>query len=204
MKRKILLLLSLVAALCCLLCACGEEKVPVDPPDPGLTLDRTSLTLTVGEEGRLTVAFEGDKTVVWTVSDETVVSVEADGAQATVKGLKEGTATVSVSCGELIAACTVTVKQSPLSVFLPDGPTGSLKNGRLVLVKNAVATVKAISEVALEGEPEWKVSDEEIASVEWQGLTARVTALKRGECTVTVSCDGYSASFLLLVGKTAQ
>ena len=203
MKKKILLLFCILTALCCMLCACGETPI-VDPPDPGLTLDQTSLTLWNGEEGRLTVSFEGGKTIAWTSSDESVVSVTADGAKATVKGLKEGTATVTASCGELTATCTVTVKASPLSVFLPDGATGSLKNGRLVLVKNGKATVKALSEVPLKGEAKWTSSDESVGKVEYQGTICIVTAVARGECTITVECDGYRASFTLFVGKTAS
>ncbi len=204
MKKRVLLLLSLVAALCCLLCACGEGKVPVDPPDSGLTLDKTELTLWSGEEVTLTASFEGGKKVTWESSDESVVTLRADGATAGVKALGAGTATVTVSCGDdMTATCAVTVKDSPLSVFLPDGPTGSLKNGRLVLVKNAVATVRAISAAQLSGDPTWTSSDESIATVEYQGLIARVKALARGECTITVECDGYRASFTLFVGKTA-
>ncbi len=201
MKKKFLLLICLLTALCCMLCACGE--VPIDPPDPGLTLDRTSLTLMDGGEGQLTVSFQGEKTISWTVSDKSVVSVTADGAKATVKGLKEGTATVTAACDDLTATCTVTVKRSALSVYLPDGPTGSLKNGRLVLVKNGVATVRAMSDTPLTGVPKWSSSDESIGTVESQGLIARVKAVARGVCTITVECDGYSASFTLFVGKTA-
>ncbi len=204
MKKRILLLLSLVAALCCLLCACGEGNVPIDPPDPGLALNRTSLTLMVGAEEQLVAIYEGKKEISWTCSDETVVSVEPVEGGAYVTGLKVGTATVTASFEEVNVSCTVTVKESPLSIFLPDAPTGSLKNGRLVLVKNGVATVRAFSEIALDGDPVWTVDDESIASVEWQGLIARVTALKRGICTITLSCDGYSASFTLYVGITGE
>lgn len=194
MKKKIWLI-ALVAALAALLCGCGggaggggESKSP--------SLDKTELTLIVGTEGQLAVLNRGDAEVEWKSSDETVATVTPEGSGAYVTALAEGNAVISALIGgEEFARCTVTVKGSPLSIFLP-------KPERLVLRKNESATVKAISEVELTGTPKWSVSDPTIGAVDFNGLTAIVTGLARGECTITVTCDGYSASFTLMVGTT--
>lgn len=197
---------TLLFCLLFALCACGEAQ----PSDGGgeqsgteIALNKTELTVYIGMDEQLLVSNASGKTVVWKSSDEAVASVEAEGSGAFVKGIEVGTATVTATVEGKTLTCAVTVKESPLFVFLPDGPTGSFKNGRLVLLPNDVATVKAMSEIEFSGTPEWKSSDESVGMVEFQGLIARIKAVARGECTVTVECDGFSASFLLLVGKTA-
>ena len=189
----------LIMAVCCLcfgLAACNGGG----SSDPSITLSETALTIKVGESATLeaTLAEGVDFTaeeLTWSSSDEAVVSVTGEGATATVKALAVGSATVTVSYGEEKAECTVTVEKrdiEPLSIFLPEG--------KLILKPNVTASVKALSDIELKGEPVWSSSDTTIGTVEGQGLTARVTSLKRGECTITVECDGYSASFTLVVG----
>lgn len=208
MKKRILLILGLIACMLFAFGGCGEKETP--PPDDNppsgtvIALNKTELTVFVGSEEQLLLENASGKTAVWESSDKTVATVDAEGTGAFVKGIKAGTATITVTVEEQKLTCTVTVRESPLSVFLPDAPTGSLRNGRLVLIKNGVATVRAMSEIELSGTPKWTSSDESVGTVEYQGLIARVKAVARGECTITVECDGYKASFTLLVGKVAS
>ena len=80
-----------------------------------VTIDET-LDLNVNEEKPLTTSVlpaEAAQTVVWSSSDETVVTVDADGK---VKGIKLGSATikaVSTTDATKFDECTVTVKESP-------------------------------------------------------------------------------------------
>ena len=85
----------------------------------GVTLDKTTLDMTVGETAQLaaTVAPENatDKTVAWTTSAEAVATVE----NGVVTAVGAGTATITAACGEVKAECTVTVKAAealPISV----------------------------------------------------------------------------------------
>lgn len=169
-----------------LFCACSAK--------PQAVLDKTQLTLKTGARETLTLTgAEGDLT--WSSSDETVVTVEGEGetVEAVARGV--GSAEITVTCGdETIATCSVTVEKSTLSVFLPENPN------LLVLKRNMTATVKAYSETALSEDPVWESSDPSIATVEYQGLTARVTAVARGECEITVRCGEEAASFRLCVG----
>ena len=86
--------LTLMAVLCVsLLVGCGKT----------VSLDKTELTFTsAGETASLTV--EGKGEMVWTSSDEAVATVDANG---TVTAVAPGTATITVSAGELSADCTV-------------------------------------------------------------------------------------------------
>ena len=84
---------------------------PAKVPVTGVTLDKTSLSLTVGGEATLTatVAPENatNKTVTWASSDEAVATVE----NGKVTAMAVGTATITVTTedGGKTASCTVTV-----------------------------------------------------------------------------------------------
>lgn len=94
-KRITSLLLVFVMALS-LLTACGKS----------LTLDKNELTFTAaGETAQLTADTKSDA-LNWTSSDESIVTVDANGL---VTAVAPGTATVTVSDGkDLSASCTVT------------------------------------------------------------------------------------------------
>lgn len=83
-----------------------------------ITLSQTSLVLVKGSESQLTATVAPitllDDSVVWTSSDETVATVDADGI---VKGIADGTATITVTTNAkdangqvLTAACEVKVE----------------------------------------------------------------------------------------------
>ena len=80
----------------------------------GVTLDKNSLTLSIGDTLKLnaTVTPEDalDKTISWASSNPDVVSVDANG---NIKALKEGTATVTVTTkdGEFTAKVEITVAE---------------------------------------------------------------------------------------------
>ncbi len=85
--------------------------------DPGpvavesVTLDATSVELTVGATKKLNATVSPDnatdKTVTWSSGDATVVSVRADG---TVTGVAAGQTTITAKAGDKSATCVVTVK----------------------------------------------------------------------------------------------
>ena len=81
-------------------------------PPTNITLSKTVLNLGFGKTALLSVNVSPDDAVMpvltWSSSNDTVVKV-ADGQ---VTGIGEGTATVTVSAGELRALCDVTVTRS--------------------------------------------------------------------------------------------
>ena len=76
----------------------------------GIKLDKTELALSVGGVGTLkaTVAPEDatDKTIIWTSSNTSVATVDANG---NVTGVAAGTATITAQAGDKSASCTVSV-----------------------------------------------------------------------------------------------
>ena len=89
------------------------EKAGADVPATGVTLDKTTLSLTEGESATLTATVEPenatDKAIVWTSSDNAVATVE----NGVVTAVKAGTATITAVCGSAKAECTVTVTAAP-------------------------------------------------------------------------------------------
>lgn len=196
MKKRILLPLLILFAAALGVCACGEE-----PQGAAGELDKTSLSVSVGQEETLTFnLYEGkqlaDGELVWTTSDESVAAVSSEQLTATVTGVSSGTAKIELKLdGETIASCDVEVHVSPLSVSVP--------TGKLVLIKNATATVRLKSTSPISDEDiVWESSDETIGTVEYQGRIAIVTAVKRGSCVITARCGNDRVSFTLIVGKT--
>ena len=91
------------------------EKAGADVPATGVTLDKTTLSLTEGESATLTATVEPenatDKAIVWTSSDNAVATVE----NGVVTAVKAGTATITAACGSAKVECTVTVTAAPAS-----------------------------------------------------------------------------------------
>lgn len=78
----------------------------VTPPvTDSVTLDKTSITLNVGDTATLVATATG--TVTWTTSDNSVVTV----VNGKLTAVGAGTATVTATCGTAKATCTVTVKE---------------------------------------------------------------------------------------------
>ena len=59
-----------------------------------------------------------NKTVIWSSSNASVASVDANG---TVTAVAEGSATITAKAGDKSATCTVTVKKNGMNAGDPEG-----------------------------------------------------------------------------------
>lgn len=88
-----------------------------------LKLSTYSLSLKEGESGEVLITSSGNGNVLIATSDASVASFTSSGNKITVKGLKEGTCTVSVNDGQTgetaEVAVTVTARQFVLSNYGP-------------------------------------------------------------------------------------
>ncbi len=87
-------------------------------------------------------------------------------------------------------------------------PSSSLINEASIALSQTALTLETYEEATLsytltgkEGTPSWKSSDASIASVDSQG---KVTGVKAGSCTITVSLDDLSASCEVTVTSISQ
>lgn len=95
MKKIVSLVLAMVLALS--LTACGKTSV---------ALDKSAHTFTAaGETVQLTAEVKKADNLGWTSSDESVATVDANGL---VTAVAPGTATITVTAGEVSAVCTIT------------------------------------------------------------------------------------------------
>lgn len=102
-------------------------NTPVDnePVVKALALDHMSLLMAPGESEKLTATGGADESYQWITSDSGVLKVSDDG---TVSALTEGSAVVTVTCGEESVACAITVqKKADTTTNTPDNGTTTNK-----------------------------------------------------------------------------
>lgn len=154
-----------------------------------ISLDKTSLSMQVGDTETLTATVKPDdatdKTVVWTSSDDAVASV----SNGKITALKSGKVTIVAKSGTCSAECLVTVSVNTESITL-DKTTLSLSVG-----ETATLTVTVKPDDATDKTVTWSSSDESVASVD----NGKVTAIKSGKVTVTAKCGGKTAECSVMV-----
>lgn len=102
-------------------------NTPVDnePVVKALALDHMSLLMAPGESEKLTATCGAEESYQWITSDSGVLKVSDDG---TVSALTEGSAVVTVTCGEESVACAITVqKKADTTTNTPDNGTTTNK-----------------------------------------------------------------------------
>lgn len=107
-----------------------NQQEPVTPPDTtpdeptvkALELDHLTLMLAPGESEKLTVSGGTEETYQWLTSDSGVAKVDTDG---TVTAVAEGSAVITVTCGDENVACAVTVKEKADTNTTPNTNTNN-------------------------------------------------------------------------------
>ena len=121
-----------------------------------------------------------DRAVAWSSSDRSVVTVDKTG---TVQGLKPGTATVTATAEGKSGTCAVTVKAKAVNVT-----EVTLDKTELTLTEGETETLTATvkPDNADNRKVTWSSDKTEVATV---GGDGKVTAVKAGEATVTVTTE---------------
>ncbi len=168
----------------------SETTITVKPlyiPVTSVTLDKSTLELTVGANGQLKATVSPDdatdKSVTWTSSDSKVATVDANGR---VTAVSVGTATITAKSGEVTATCEVKVLPIAVSSVTLDKSTLEIivgSNGQLkATVSPGNATDKSVT---------WTSSDSKVATVDANG---RVTAVSVGTATITAKSGEVTAT----------
>lgn len=151
-----------------------------------ITLDKTSLSLKVGDSERLTATVAPSdasvRNVIWDSSNPDVVSVSS----GIVTALKEGMATITASAGGKSSTCNVTVSSKIVEVtsITLDKTSLSLQVG-----DSETLTATVVPYDASDKSVAWASSDESIATV----TDGKVTALKSGSVIVTAKAGSCTA-----------
>ena len=163
-----------------------------------VTLDQTSLELVLGTgEGlhsaklsaRITPEDAFNRELVWTSSNENVVTVDPEGR---LQAVQTGKATIRVETNDPSlkqqkrASCNVTVRQAVTELHLPDN-SAVLEAGKTIRLTATVLPANAAKKNV-----KWESSNPTVASVTENGT---VIGKQPGECVITCSAaDGYGAS----------
>ena len=152
----------------------------------GVKLNKTATSIFVGDSETLTATITPENAtnqkVTWKSSDTAIASVDANGKVTAVKA-GEATITVTTEDGGKTAACKVTVSDKEVKVTgvkLNKTATSLLVGGNETLV----ATI--LPENATNKKVTWKSSNAAVATVD---ATGKVTAVKAGEATITVTTE---------------
>lgn len=190
--------------------SCRVTVAPSGIPVTGITVSPESITLALGEKAslkaRITPADATDREVIWSSSNESVVSVDPVSGEITAKAVGMAVVTCTTADGSKAASCSVTVATkvpvtqvmlSTNSLFLSVGQTHELS--ARVLPENA-----ANKEVA------WRSNNTAVATVSSSGVvTARGTGIaivsaisedggKSASCRVTVSASSVAVTSVTL------
>ena len=161
-----------------------------------VTLDKESLSLEKGDNAQLTATVNPkdatDKTVTWSSSDPSVVSVDQNGR---VSALAGGDAVITAQAGNCKASCSVSVTV-PVSGI-------ALNQNSLVLAPDETATLTAIlsPEDVTAVTIVWSSSDVQIVTVDESG---NVKAVGSGNAVITAQAGSCKATCSVLVTVPVQ
>lgn len=177
----------------------GEKDAPT--PEPAvLTMNKTSVELTVGSSFALTVS--GADKVAFSSSDEAVATVSANG---TVQAVSTGSAVITASAADTTATCRVAVTAAvdqPDTPVTPDTSTGkdlSLKAFGSEVTEQFSFYVGDTVPLEVDGTDAtvtWSSSDSQIVTVDASGV---VTAVSSGKANINASVEGQTLTIEVLV-----
>ena len=184
MRKKFLLpLLMLCVGSFAVATGCNDDKdsSSAAPMSAEITLSQESVQLEAYQEFLLTASYEGEDTIVWTVADPTIVSVE----NGKLVGLKAGTTTVTVTAGSLTDTCTVTVSpldEAKITLQVAEANV-SLNKDEQKQIETSVTYYGIVLDETTE--KRYESSDPNVVSVDANG---KMTAKAFGRATISVSC----------------
>ena len=152
-----------------------------------VTLDKDKIELTAGESAALSASVlpvdASNKSVTWSSSDETVVTVDQKGVLAAVA---EGTATITVTTadGGKTASCEVTVKELAVEGITIEPAAASLMEGTTLQLTAKVSPADASQEV------EWASQNPDVATVDMN--TGLVTAVSPGTVRIVARSKSFT------------
>lgn len=156
--------------------------VTVKPRVTGVSLDNTSISLTVGSTQTLTATVTPadalDKSVTWSSNNTSVATVSTYGV-VTAKAAGTATITVRTNDGGKTATCTVTVTAVSVTGVSLNKSSLTLYEGDSETLTATVSPTNATNKSVT-----WSTSNSSVASVTSSG---RITALSAGSATITVT-----------------
>ena len=197
MKKAIFLFMTLL--MCCAFLSCSKDDDPAQK-----TIAVTAVTITEGETYAMTVGdthtFRAtvsptnatDKSVTWSSSAPTILSINAQSGAA--EALAEGSATITARAGDVSASISVEVVAAVVEV---ESVTISPETVEPLLPEEQVQLSATVTpDNATDKSVAWESLNEDVATVDQTGL---VTAVAEGEATIRATAGDQSASLNVTV-----
>lgn len=167
-------------------------------PKPSIRLNYTSIPLQVKQSTTAisikTTAIKGDKIRSAKSSNSKVAKVSVKNGKLTIKGMKAGKATVTVTSAKgAKATVKVTVQKKKVTLKKLQAITSrkvTVKKGKKTTLKVANSPITAKASV------KWKTSNKKVASVTSKGV---VKGLKKGSATITAYSGKVKMTFKVTV-----
>ena len=120
-------------------CEVTVKEIPLG----SIAIEEQNVELNIGEEKDLHVLYNpedttDDKTVVWTSSDESVITVTEEGK---IKALKAGKATITATVGDKTATTEITVNEQVVDGEEGEGTSVLPKTGDMQVILLALGMI---------------------------------------------------------------
>ena len=197
MKKSIFLFISLL--LCCAFYSCSKDS---DPAQKTIAVEAVTISegatyaMTTGDthtfRAEISPADATDKSVTWSSSAPTILSINAQSGAA--EALAEGSATITARAGDVSASISVEVVAAVVEV---ESVTISPETVEPLLPEEQVQLTATVTpDDATNKNVTWESLHPTIATVDQTGL---VTALAEGEATITASAGEASDEIVITV-----
>ena len=168
-------------------------KVTVTPVLPSsIELNIKDMSLYIGQSEIIKAIVRPTNTtypeIIWRSEDETIATVSENG---NVTGIKEGVTTITAICGEVTAACIVTVKPIPATNI-------EIISGDVTLpVESSYTLIAKVSpDNTTHPRVQWSSSDPDIAIIADNGT---ITAVNIGTAIITAKCGTVATTCVVTV-----
>lgn len=178
----------LMAAMLILLLAACKENEPEKVLVESIAVTPDNVVMTVGDKDTLSVGYVPEnaenKSVVWSSSDEAIVTVE----EGVLTAVAAGDAVITADCDGVTDECTVTVNEKDIEV---ESVELNKTEAELVVGETLRLEATVLPEEASGLTVTWSSSASEIVSVDDEG---NVSALSEGKATITAEAGGVTAT----------
>ena len=195
--KKYLLSAFAIVALLCVACGGGSDDAPTTIPVSGIKLDKSSLSLEIGEKATLTATIAPsdatNKSITWSSANSSIATVN----NGVVEGVATGETTITAKTNDGGFTASATVKVIPERVPVtgikweiapPQTIVVGYKNNIVVEILPANATDKGVT---------FTSSNPEVATVEFTKAEsnyslALLKAVGNGKATITATANDGS------------
>jgi len=144
-----------------------------------LTINPATMSLAVGAEG--TIKAESNTDIAWAYPNDGKISVDVAGDKksAVVKGLKAGTTTITVTAGDVVQSCAVTVTDASVTL---DKTSIQVQIQKTADIK--VTTVPDNAKIT-----SVTSGNAKIATAAFKDKVVTVTGVALGDTEIVIKCD---------------